>query len=84
MLVLAYEDRFVEDYENGGNRFRQDYEPYERGGKTAEYPMERVLADQAEEALLRHSRCPSPRLTDNTVRQLAQAGGDVDVVKRVK
>lgn len=77
-------DRYVEDYENGGNRFRQDYEPYERGSRTTETPMERVIADQAEEATRPRFTpgAPSPRLTDNTVRQLAQAGADMDVINR--
>jgi len=77
-------DRYVEDFENGGNRFRQDYEPYERGGRTTEYPMERVIADQAEEATRPRFTpgAPSPRLTDNTVRQLSQAGADMDVINR--
>ena len=69
---------------NGGTKSRQDYEPYERAGKTAEYPMEKVLKEQAQDnnSVPFTPGGPSPRLTDNTVKQIAQAGGDVDVVKR--
>ena len=77
-------DRYVEDYENGGNRFRQDYEPYERGSRTTEYPMEKVLAEQAQDANRASftPSAPSPRLTDNTVRQLTRAGADMDIINR--
>ena len=77
-------DRFVEDYENGGNRFRQDFEPYERASKTSEFPMTQVLAEQAEDSTRPRFTPggPSPRLTDNTVRQLSEAGGDMEIIQK--
>lgn len=80
----GYTERVAEDYANGGTKSRQDYEPYERAGKTAEFPMEKVLKEQAQDtnSVPFTPGGPSPRLTDNTVRQIAEAGGDVDIVKR--
>ena len=77
-------ERYVEDYENGGNRFRQDYEPYERAGKTAEFPMEKVIREQAEDATRPPfaQGGPSPRLTDNTVRQINEAGGEAALAQK--
>ena len=77
-------DRYVEDYENGGNRFRQDYEPYERAGQTAEFPIRQVIDEQeyARSAPRGSGGAPNPRLTDNTIRQIAEADGDIDVIQR--
>ena len=76
-------DRYVEDFENGGNRFRPDFEPYERAGKTAQFDFNEV-AEQVEynNAGPRFSPgAPNPYLTDNTIRQISEAGGDADIVK---
>ena len=71
---------------NSGTKSAPDYEPYERAGKTAEYPMEKVLTEQAADPV--HKRIqftpgsPSPRLTDNTVRQIVEAGGDIKLIEK--
>ena len=80
------DQRMVEDYANGGTKSSPEYEPYERAGKTAEYPMEKVLAEQAADPVSTRAPftpgSPSPRLTDNTVRQISEAGGDMEVINK--
>ena len=49
--------------------------------------MEKVLAEQAADPVSTRAPftpgAPSPRLTDNTIRQIAEAGGDIEVIERV-
>ena len=82
----GYTERMAEDYANGGTKSRQDYEPYERAAKTTETPMEKVLAEQAADPVSTRAPftpgAPSPRLTDNTVRQISEADGDIDIIQK--
>lgn len=75
--------RLEEAKANGGTKTRQDYEPYERASITTETPMAKVVEEQAFDASrpMYAPGSPSPRLTDNTVRQIAEAGGDVKVLQ---
>lgn len=77
------EARYGEASDNGGTKSRQDYEPYERASITTETPMGKVVDEQAFDASrpMYSPGAPSPRLTDNTVRQIAEAGGDVEVLE---
>jgi len=75
--------RIEEAKVNSGTKTRQDYEPYERASITTETPMGKVVADQAYDASrpMYAPGAPSPRLTDNTVRQIAEAGGDTEILE---
>ena len=74
--------RIEEAKVNGGTKTRQDFEPYERASVTTETPMGKVVDEQAFDASrpMYAPGAPSPRLTDNTVRQIAEAGGDTEVL----
>ena len=54
--------------------------------KTSDNPMEKVRAEQAADPVATRAPftpgSPSPRLTDNTVRQISEAGGDIEVIKK--
>ena len=77
-------ERLEEAKANSGTKSRQDYEPFERSAYTTKTPIGKVMADQAINAdRPRHSPgSPSPYLTDNTIKQLSEAGGDMKVINK--
>jgi hypothetical protein len=82
----GFKARMDEAKINSGTKSSPDYEPYERAGLTTETPMEKVLAEQAADPVSTRAPftpgAPSPRLTDNTVRQISEAGGDIKEINR--
>ena len=80
----GYQSRIAESYTDGGTKSQPDYEPYERAGKTAEFPISKVIDEQEYNASAPRFTpgAPSPRLTDNTVRQIGEGGGDLDVIQK--
>ena len=76
-------DRLKEDYENGGSRFQVEYEPFERAGKSAEFDIVDVARQQDYHANgpTQGMGAPSPHMTDNTIRQLNEAGMSADLIE---
>tara|TARA_R100000900_G_scaffold117120_2_gene92104 strand:+ start:22070 stop:26167 length:4098 start_codon:yes stop_codon:yes gene_type:complete len=83
----GYEQRKAEDVANSGTKERQLYEPNERSGKSASYPVRGVTAQQAAQpefgsALPRVST--DPIMTEALTKQLDADGGDTsDIVKQL-
>ncbi len=75
-------DRLKEDYENGGSRFQAEFEPFERAGKSAEFDIVDVARQQDYHANgpTQGLGAPSPHMTDNTIRQLNEAGMAGDLI----
>ena len=76
--------RKEEAHFNGGTRSNPDYEPYERGGRSSEFPLEEVSEQIAfnQKGPRFSPGAPNPHLTDNTIRQIGELGGDAEVVKK--
>ena len=79
------EERLANAAETSGTRSRADYEPYETAARTTQYDIEETMrtVDEGRTRVASEPSSPAPYVTDNTLRQINEGGGNAELVEEI-